>query len=142
MRGLVIALLIFIPFLSGRDASIPERRTRLQEPLATNVTLTTYMASNDQTDSTPLLTASGFKISSAKTARKHKIIAVSRDLKKRLKWGDAVRISNAGKYDGVYYVHDLMNKRFRNKIDILINVGDKTTKLKNIIIHAHETSIP
>ena len=47
------------------------------------VTLTTYRASEAETDSTPDITASGFKITNPK---KHRIIAVSRDLKKKYKF--------------------------------------------------------
>ncbi len=55
------------------------------------VTLTTYTASENETDSTPNITASGFKIDT-KNAKRHRIIAVSRDLKKKLKFGSKVRI--------------------------------------------------
>ena len=41
------------------------------------VTLTTYKASEAETDSTPNITASGFKITNPK---KHRIIAVSREI--------------------------------------------------------------
>ncbi len=96
------------------------------------VTLTTYRASETETDSTPNITASGFKITNPK---KHRIIAVSRDLKKKYKFGQKVRITGAGKYDGTYRVHDVMNKRYRKRIDILIGTNDKQTKLKKIKIY-------
>lgn len=96
------------------------------------VTLTTYKASETETDSTPNITASGFKITNPK---KHKIIAVSRDLKKKYKFGQKVRITGAGKYNGTYRVHDLMNKRYRKRIDILIGHNDKQTKLKKVKIY-------
>ena len=95
-------------------------------------TLTTYKASEGETDSTPNITASGFKITNPK---KHKIIAVSRDLKKKYKFGQKIRITNAGKYNGTYRVHDVMNKRYRNRIDILIGHNDKQTKLKKVKIY-------
>jgi 3D (Asp-Asp-Asp) domain-containing protein len=96
------------------------------------VTLTTYKASEGETDSTPNITASGFKITNPK---KHKIIAVSRDLKKKYKFGQKIRITGAGKYNGTYRVHDVMNKRYRNRIDILIGHNDKQTKLKKVKIY-------
>ena len=96
------------------------------------VTLTTYKASESETDSTPNITASGFKITNPK---KHRIIAVSRDLKKKYKFGQKVRITGAGKYNGTYRVHDVMNKRYRNRIDILIGHKDKQTKLKKVKIY-------
>jgi len=96
------------------------------------VTLTTYKANENETDSTPNITASGFKITNPK---KHKIIAVSRDLKRKYKFGQKVRIVGAGKYDGTYRVHDLMNKRYRKRIDILVGHNDKQTKLKKVKIY-------
>jgi 3D (Asp-Asp-Asp) domain-containing protein len=96
------------------------------------VTLTTYKASESETDSTPNITASGFKITNPK---KHRIIAVSRDLKKKYKFGQKIRITGAGKYNGTYRVHDVMNKRYRNRIDILIGHNDKQTKLKKVKIY-------
>lgn len=98
------------------------------------VTMTTYHAKAGQTDSTPFITASGYKINE-KHPEKDRIIAISRDLKKTFKFGDSVLVTNAGKgYDGVYYIHDVMNKRFRKKIDILISSKDSGTKLRNVII--------
>jgi len=96
------------------------------------VTLTTYKASEAETDSTPNITASGFKITNPK---KHRIIAVSRDLKKKYKFGQKIRIVGAGKYDGTYRVHDVMNKRYKKRIDILIGANDKQTKLRKIKIY-------
>ena len=96
------------------------------------VTLTTYKASESETDSTPNITASGFKITNPK---KHRIIAVSRDLKKKYKFGQKVRITGAGKYNGTYRVHDVMNKRYRNRIDILIGHNEKQTKLKKVKVY-------
>ena len=96
------------------------------------VTLTTYRASEAETDSTPNITASGFKITNPK---KHRIIAVSRDLKKKYKFGQKIRIVGAGKYSGTYRVHDVMNKRYKNRIDILIGAKDKQTKLRKIKIY-------
>lgn len=97
------------------------------------VTLTTYTIDPLQTDSTPLITASGFKLDSI-NPRRHRVIAVSRDLKRKLKFGDKVRLSNAGRFNGVWYVRDLMNKRFKNKIDILINPDGRHTKLSGVVI--------
>jgi 3D (Asp-Asp-Asp) domain-containing protein len=97
------------------------------------VTVTTYTASQNETDSTPLITASGFKLDSLNPA-KHRIIAVSRDLKSKWKFGTKVKILNAGIYNGVYLVLDVMNIRFKNRIDILINPDDQHTKLENIKI--------
>jgi 3D (Asp-Asp-Asp) domain-containing protein len=96
------------------------------------VTLTTYKAVMGETDSTPNITASGFKITNPK---KHRIIAVSRDLKKKYKFGQKIRIVGAGKYSGTYRVQDVMNKRYKKRIDILVGSNDKQTKLRKIKIY-------
>jgi len=97
------------------------------------VTMTTYTIDPLQTDDTPLETASGFQLDED-NPKKDRVIAVSRDIKKKFKFGEKVRVSNAGKYNGVYYVRDLMNPRWKNKIDILINPDDNHTKLNGVIL--------
>jgi 3D (Asp-Asp-Asp) domain-containing protein len=75
-----------------------------------------------------LVTASGFKIN-PKNPKRHRIIAVSRDLKKKYKFGTRVKISGAGKYSGEYRVRDVMNKRYKKRIDILrVENGKSSTK--------------
>jgi 3D (Asp-Asp-Asp) domain-containing protein len=95
------------------------------------VTLTTYKSIGSETDSSPTITASGFKISK-NNPKKHRIVAVSRDLKKRYPFGSKLKIRNAGKFDGEYVVEDVMNKRYTKRIDILINPKDKQTTIKNV----------
>jgi 3D (Asp-Asp-Asp) domain-containing protein len=97
------------------------------------VTLTTYSATVGETDSTPHITASGFKIDTT-NPKKHRIIAVSRDLKKKWPFGTKVRIKKAGKYNGVYTVKDVMNKRYKNRVDILIGEDDKQITMNNVRI--------
>ena len=98
------------------------------------VTLTTYTPTAEECDSTPLVTASGFKINE-KNPKRHRIIAVSRDLKRKYKFGTKLRIKGAGKYDGTYVVRDVMNKRYTKRIDILVGKKDKQTKLKKIKVY-------
>lgn len=97
-----------------------------------SVTLTIYSPTESETDSTPNLTASGFKIDKENPG-KHKIVAVSRDLKRKgWKFGKKVLIKNAGKFNGVYTIRDLMNKRHRNRIDVLVGDNHKPIKLRNV----------
>lgn len=98
------------------------------------VTITTYSPTVEQTDSTPLITASGFKINESNPKR-HRIIAVSRDLKRKYKFGTKLRIKGAGKYDGTYTVRDVMNKRYTKRIDILVDKKDKQTKVKKVKVY-------
>jgi len=131
-----ILLLIFLmmPFIMGTSTIKTPSTFPDIKPKVLMVTLTTYTVDTSQTDSTPLITASGFKLDSL-NPRKHRVIAISRDLRARFKFGSRVRITNAGRFNGVYVVRDLMNKRFKRKIDILINPEDKHTKLNNVIIN-------
>jgi hypothetical protein len=124
-------VLLFIPIHIGMINNVihPVK----QEIKPNVVTLTTYNASVSQCDSTPLVTASGFKIDASHPG-KHRIIAISRDLKKLFKFGQKVKLSNAGRFNGVYYVHDVMNKRFKNKIDVLINNDVPIDKLNDVLI--------
>jgi 3D (Asp-Asp-Asp) domain-containing protein len=98
------------------------------------VTVTTYTVSKGETDSTPLITASGYKLDSV-NPKKQKVIAISRDLKRKYKFGQKVRVKGAGKLDGVYTVRDLMAKRWTKKIDILINPEDDGTKIRKVKLY-------
>lgn len=113
--------------------------SKMEEFIATTspsevVTVTTYTPSVGETDSTPLITASGFKINES-NPRRHRIVAVSRDLKRKYKFGTKLRIKGAGKYDGTYTVRDVMNKRHRNRIDILVGKKDTQTKVKKVKVY-------
>jgi len=126
-------ILSFILFILPMEINMMEKEIEMEikgiEPDI--VTVTTYSVTEAQTDSTPLITASGFKIN-PNNPRGHRIIAVSRDLKRKYKFGQKVRIEGAGKYNGIYTIRDLMHHRWKNKIDILINPSDKHTKLRKI----------
>ena len=102
-------------------------------PISEVVTVTTYTPSVEECDSTPNITASGFKIDTLNPKR-HKIIAVSRDLKRKWKFGTKIRITGIGKYSGTYIVKDVMNKRYRKRIDILVGKQDKKFKFTGIKI--------
>jgi 3D (Asp-Asp-Asp) domain-containing protein len=117
------------------DIAITEKKVKekIAEEFRKVVTLTTYSVTEEETDSSPTITASGFEIDED-NPKKHRIIAVSRDLKRRLRFGEKVVLSNAGRFNGVWYVRDLMNSRFRNKIDVLIDEDDKQTKMFGVII--------
>ena len=121
---------ILVPYEIKKEEQRIQRIIETQQPEI--VTMTTYKAIAEECDSTPNITASGFVITNPK---KHRIIAVSHDLKTKWKWGTKVRIVGAGKYNGTYYVRDLMNKRYRKRIDVLVGHNDKQTKLKKIKVY-------
>ena len=97
------------------------------------VTATVYHAVVGQTNNDPGHTASMFKLDLS-NPWKHRIIAVSRDLRSTYPYGSKVMITGMGKYDGVYSVEDTMNKRYTNRIDVLINVGMDIGKWYNVKI--------
>lgn len=136
MKYLNLPLLVLLPMIVGST------RVNIKSPPSPpppviddriSVTLTTYQAVAGQTDDDPFVTASGFKLNPY-NPRKHRIIAISRDLLQTFRFADSVVIENAGKYSGTYCVHDVMNKRFRKRIDILINTNQKGTLLTNVKI--------
>jgi len=123
MKNLTMFLLLIMSFQVYAFESMPND----------TVTLTTYNAVPGQTDDTPDITASGFKLDLINPF-KHKIIAVSRDLLKIYSYGDKVRITGTKIYDGIYYIEDTMAKRWVKRIDILININGYHTRLEQIII--------
>ena len=133
---LIALVFVFIPFechIHGLERI--HEAVKVDEVIPDIVTLTTYSVSEAQTDSTPLVTASGFNIN-PNNPKSHRIIAVSRDLKRKYKFGTKLRIKGAGKYDGTYTVRDVMNKRYKNRIDILVDKDDEQVKLSNVQITA------
>ena len=103
----------------------------------TNVTVTMYHPTRQQTDSTPNITADGTKINIWK-ASKYRYVAVSRDLLSRwggpLNYGDWIVIEGAGKNSGVYQVRDTMNPKWVKRVDILKTPGTKQFKYDNITL--------
>ncbi len=134
---IILILLVLTPSPIGQLPKMNESKPNLVENVYNKVikqfvTLTIYTPTESETDSTPNLTASGFKID-LDNPGKHKIIAVSRDLKRKgWKFGRKVRIKKAGKYNGVYTIRDVMNRRHKNRIDVLVGDEQKPIKLKNV----------
>lgn len=98
------------------------------------VTATVYHAVEGQCDDSPLVTASGAKISSAESAYGHRYLAVSRDLLDVFPYGTKVEVVGCGELDGVYTVADTMNKRYKGYIDLLINPDMKGGKWEGVRI--------
>ena len=85
------------------------------------VTATVYNAVPEQTDSDPLITASGAVIEAC-CPGDHRWIAVSRDLESEgFIFGAKVRITGTGKYDGIWTVQDRMHHRWVRRIDLLVD---------------------
>ena len=98
------------------------------------VTATLYHAVPEQTNNDNLHTASMFEIN-PECPGSHRILAVSRDLEELgFTLGSVVRISQACEMNGIWYIEDRMNKRWRNKIDFLVNDKIKYGKWYNVKI--------
>tara|TARA_R110002124_G_scaffold281119_1_gene455084 strand:+ start:56 stop:421 length:366 start_codon:yes stop_codon:yes gene_type:complete len=93
---------------------------------------TVYNAVPEQTNSDPGNTSTMFKLD-LNNPYKHRIVALSRDLLKRFPYHSKVLIQGT-KYDGVYIVEDTMNKRYTNRIDLLINLDMQIGSWKDVTI--------
>lgn len=117
--------IFFLSLPVGTVKAIPEK-----PEIKSVVTATVYNAVPEQTNSEPLITASGFVIDKDSFPN---IIAVSRDLERKFPMGSKVRISGTS-HDGIYRVEDRMHKRWRKKIDILVPDSIKTGKWKKVSV--------
>jgi len=128
--GFTILILSCLP----RDYTISRTiinpiKTIVEKPVIRKVIGTYYHADVWQTDARPLETADGHIIDQSKLrSGKLRWIALSRDLIDRhgghFSYGDRVYVYHPDKrIRGWWILHDTMNKRFKNRIDFLI---DKT----------------
>ena len=127
-------LCIFTALLSYDSSRLNNEKQRLY------VTATIYHAVEEQTDSTPNITASGYEIN-MKDPLSDRIIAVSWDLENeyKFKMGDMVHINGTGVLDGIWFVRDRMNPRFRKRIDILVPQSITSGKWEKVIL-THQKS--
>ena len=138
----ILGLFAFRWWIEPREVVVVEER--VQEVFVERevdvyvVTATVYHAVVGQCDDSPLVTASGAKISSAESAYEHRYLAVSRDLLDVFPYGTKVEVSGCGEWDGVYTVADPMAKRFKGYVDILINPDMKGGKWTGVRIKKAE----
>jgi 3D (Asp-Asp-Asp) domain-containing protein len=136
---LTLMMILCYPYHKGQtEEYVISKKIENKEIPYDVVKVTMYTVDPKQTDSTPLLTASGFKIDSL-NPEKHRIIAVSRDLKLKYKFGTKVMVKGTGTHDGIYVVRDIMNKRWRNRIDILVNPRERYNSFKGVKMYRIET---
>jgi len=98
------------------------------EPTYT-VTATAYQAVAEQTDEEPFVTADNSRIKPHYSSRM-RWMALSQDLLARwggkFKYGDKVLVRGLSpRLDGVYTVHDTMNKRHRHCMDVLTHPSEQ-----------------
>ncbi|WP_460609308.1 hypothetical protein [Hymenobacter terrigena] len=97
--------------------------------LTYTVTATAYQAVPGQTDNEPFITADNSHIKPHYGSKK-RWMALSRDLLKPwggpFNFGDKVRVRGISpKLDGVYTVHDTMNRRHHHCMDVLTHPSEK-----------------
>lgn len=113
------------PVPTAVPATTPIKRIPLPKTLSYTVTATTYWPEVGQTDAAPMETADG-SIIPARHSSKTRWLAVSRDLLAPwggpFRYGDKVRVHGiSAALDGVYIIHDTMNRRHRHCVDVLVN---------------------
>ena len=107
-----------------------------REYLSFIVTVTVYNACESQCDDDPFITADGSVID-PEDIENLNWIAVSQDLlMKGLNYGDVVELicPSDPSINGFYEIHDCMNKRYTNYVDILVPEHIKTGKWENVEI--------
>jgi len=127
----MLKLLFIFTSLLSYDSS----RLSVDESQRVFVTATIYHAVEEQTDSTPHITASGYNINMADPLS-DRIIAVSWDLENvyGFTMGTMVHVQGTPYLDGIWFVRDRMNKRWSKRIDFLVPTSIKGGKWENVIL--------
>lgn len=96
------------------------------------VLITWYNPCESQCDSDPLVTADMSVIDLEELKNRDiRWIAVSRDLLETYSMGDTVIIDSPNqKVNGEWVIHDVMNKRFTKRIDLLVSEDDTHYELR------------
>jgi 3D (Asp-Asp-Asp) domain-containing protein len=110
-------------------AKKPAARALETSGLTYTVTATVYNAVPGQTDDEPFVTADNSRIK-PHYGTKQRWMALSQDLLRhwggKFNYGDRVRVTGISpRLDGVYTVHDTMNRRHRHCMDVLAHPSEK-----------------
>lgn len=104
----------------------------MKKTFVVNIIMTVYFAVASQTDSTPTITSTMLDL---EDARDFDVIALSRDLLETFPYHSYVHVNCGGcRLEGPYRVEDTMNKRYTNRVDILIDENDPIGKWYNVTI--------
>jgi hypothetical protein len=129
---IVVSLFVTKPIRSLSTKGVIPSKPVEKEVTALLKTLTVYNPTAKQCDSSPLVTASNKHIDQEKLYRQEiKWMAVSRDLLKKWRgefsYGDTVMLTSGDEaIDGLWVIHDNMNKRFTNRGDLLFDSRIRT----------------
>ena len=127
-----VGLVAFMSPLGTTGRPLLRRQAKAKALLARSltytVTATIYEAVANQTDSEPFITADNSRIK-PQYGTKKRWMALSRDLLKpwggQFAFGDHVRVMGIStELDGVYTVHDTMNRRHRHCMDVLAHPSE------------------
>lgn len=107
---------------------VKKAKALISRSLTYTVTATVYEAVPGQTDDEPFVTADNSRIKPHYGSKK-RWMALSRDLLKpwggKFKYGDKVQVQGISpKLDGIYTVHDTMNRRHHHCLDVLVHPSE------------------
>jgi hypothetical protein len=140
---ILLLTLIFMPLMatSTRMSHAGEKIYIKNNSRALLDALTVYHPTKRQCDKTPLVTASNSKINVDELRNQNiRWMALSRDLLKRwngaFQYGDTVLVTTGDhQIDGFWIIKDTMNKRYKNRGDLLFDSQvRKLGKWKNVEI--------
>jgi 3D (Asp-Asp-Asp) domain-containing protein len=120
---------------------------KLSDSRTYTVTATAYEAVVNQTDDEPFVTADNSRIPRGYGSHT-RWLALSRDLLRPwggpFEFGDKVRVEGMSPaLDGVYTVHDTMNRRYRHCLDVLVHPREHVTISRTgVKIHRISRSLP
>lgn len=148
LRILLFISFLIVPVLGSYTKGVQAKHTVYIEKEVSTVleTLTVYNPVKRQCDRTPLITASNARINVNKLKKKEvRWMALSRNLLKRWKgefhYGDTVMITSGDpEIDGLWVIQDNLNKRFKNRGDLLFDhTVRKHGKWQNVRVSKFET---
>ena len=124
---------------SAIDSCAVSSETKEASPKLHTVTATVYHAVKWQCNSQYWITADMSEIDTLQPDR-HRWCAVSRDLlKKGFSMGDTIRVEGTWVYDGLWIIHDKMNKRYSDRIDFLIHPSQALGKWNDVAVELVST---
>lgn len=100
------------------------------------VTVTTYKLTAKENGPYGNRMASGFRVNKELPGN-DRVVAVSRDMLKKYPFHSYIKIKGTGKLDGIWKVEDIMNSRYKKRIDLLINWKIRHNKFNNVIIKSY-----
>lgn len=126
--ALAATLLVLLGTAAAHTSSARKAKATRNSAVYT-VTATAYEAVANQTDSKPFITADNSRIPRGYGSHT-RWLALSRDLLRPwggpFEFGDKVRVRGVSRrFDGVYTVHDTMNRRFRHRLDLLVHPRER-----------------